>query len=196
MTGRSGGLRERKKAQTRAVIQAEALRLFGERGYGATTVEEITEAAQVSESTFYRYFPTKADVVLPGTYGPLLVEALAAQPSHLASLPALRGAVRTVLARVQAEVLEQAFDRLSLAVSVPDLQAALMSHLAGLMRLIAVAVAGRAGRSPEDPAVRALAGATVGVGMGVVLAVADNSPGDLATLLDESLAQLEGGLTI
>ena len=48
------GLRERKKAQTRAAIQAYALRLFREQGYDATTIEQIIDAADVSETTFFR----------------------------------------------------------------------------------------------------------------------------------------------
>lgn len=53
------GLRERKKAKTKAAIQQHALRLFRQQGYQATTVEQIAEAAEVSPSTFFRYFPPR-----------------------------------------------------------------------------------------------------------------------------------------
>ena len=57
------GLRERKKRRTRETIVAVATRLFVEQGYDATTTSQIAEAAEVSPSTFFKYFPTKADVV-------------------------------------------------------------------------------------------------------------------------------------
>src|SRR2546421_13120887 len=57
------GLRERKKRRTRETIVAVATKLFVEQGYEATTTAQIAEAAEVSSSTFFKYFPTKADVV-------------------------------------------------------------------------------------------------------------------------------------
>src|SRR4051812_1414551 len=57
------GLRERKKQRTRETIVAVATKLFAEQGYDATTTAQIAEAAEVSSSTFFIYFPTKADVV-------------------------------------------------------------------------------------------------------------------------------------
>src|SRR5579872_4285563 len=74
------GLRERKKARTRASLREHALRLFRERGYQATTVEEIAAAAEVSPSTFFRYFPTKEDVVLRDDLDTRMLEAFSRQP--------------------------------------------------------------------------------------------------------------------
>jgi AcrR family transcriptional regulator len=53
------GLRERKKARLREQIQSVALALYRERGYEATTVEEICKRVEVSQPTFYNYFPSK-----------------------------------------------------------------------------------------------------------------------------------------
>ena len=89
--GPAGGLRERKKARTRVTIREHALRLFREQGYHATTVEQIAAAAEVSPSTFFRYFPTKEDVVLQDDMDIRLVESLARQPSDRTPIAAVRG---------------------------------------------------------------------------------------------------------
>src|SRR5580692_9316282 len=77
-----GGLRARKKMRTRLAIEAAAVALFESKGYEATTVEEIAELAEVSPTTFFRYFPTKADVLLSdhGQRLPVLFEAIVARP--------------------------------------------------------------------------------------------------------------------
>lgn len=52
-------LRERKKARTRDALGRAATRLYLERGFEGTTIEDIVEEAGVSRRTFFRYFPTK-----------------------------------------------------------------------------------------------------------------------------------------
>jgi AcrR family transcriptional regulator len=57
------GLRERKKARLRQQIVETALRLFRERGYESTRIEDIVQVLEISQPTFFRYFPSK-DAVL------------------------------------------------------------------------------------------------------------------------------------
>lgn len=59
----SVGLRERKRAQTHARIQTEAMRLFIERGFEATTLDDIAEAADVSRRSLFHYFESKEEIV-------------------------------------------------------------------------------------------------------------------------------------
>ena len=59
------GRRERKKHQTREALRDSARRLFAERGFAATTIQQITDDADVSERTFFRYFDSKEDLLLP-----------------------------------------------------------------------------------------------------------------------------------
>jgi AcrR family transcriptional regulator len=55
--------RERKKDETRARIFHAAIDLFRERGFEATTIDEITERADVAKGTFFNYFPRKDSVL-------------------------------------------------------------------------------------------------------------------------------------
>src|SRR5246127_2182870 len=59
--------RERRRLETRERLYRAALELFGERGFLETTVEDITEAADVGKGTFFNYFPTKEHVL--ATFG-------------------------------------------------------------------------------------------------------------------------------
>src|SRR5918994_149802 len=190
------GLRERKKARTRAEIQRQALRLFREQGYEATTVARIAEGSEVSESTFFRYFPTKEEVVLWDDLDPLIFEAFKARPPELGAIRVIRESIREVLARTTADEQAQLRERLELLLSVPPLRATLVDRIRGPMRLLTEAIAARAGKRPEDPAVRAGAGAVLGVGLSAMFVAAGDPDADVLSLLDEGLAQLEDGLPL
>lgn len=190
------GLRERKKAKTRAAIQRHALRLFREQGYDATTVDQIAQAAEVSQTTFFRYFPTKEDVVLTDNYDPLILKALHAQPSELAPVAAIRAALRMVFQHIPPAELAEFRERQMLAIAVPQIRAAVLDALSQTVQLIADAVAERTGRDPEDAAVRALAGAVIGVMIEVQFHWVKHPELDLFASIDEALAQLEAGLPV
>jgi AcrR family transcriptional regulator len=85
--------RQRKKNATRDRIRASALRLFGEQGYDATTVEQIAAAAGVSHMTFFRYFPAKEDVALSDSYDPLLAGLLQQTPATSPLIDRIRTAL-------------------------------------------------------------------------------------------------------
>ncbi|ETD33919.1 TetR family transcriptional regulator [Williamsia sp. D3] len=76
------GLRERKKVQTRDRLIAAALKLCDEQGFETTTVDQISDAADISPRTFNRYFATKEDVVLAPVEDMIvaMADSLDAQP--------------------------------------------------------------------------------------------------------------------
>jgi AcrR family transcriptional regulator len=92
MTGPATGLRERKKRQTREALTRAAQELFVERGYDATTLAEIAEAAGVSTRTIFAYFPGKEDILFATEQTMLdaLGQALAERPAGADALTALR----------------------------------------------------------------------------------------------------------
>ncbi|TDC38789.1 TetR family transcriptional regulator [Micromonospora sp. 15K316] len=81
MTEQHSTLRAQRRAETQRLLQTHAIRLFTERGYDATTVNDVAGAAGVSPMTVYRHFPTKEDLVLIDQYGQLIAEQIAASPA-------------------------------------------------------------------------------------------------------------------
>jgi len=163
------GLRERKKAKTHEAIQTAALRLFREHGYEATTVEQIAEAAEVSPSTFFRYFPTKEDVVIHDALDPILFASFAQQPAELGPIQALRATMAEVFDALTPEELALEVEREELILAVPELRARMLDDLAKTFQGFAEALAARLGRPVDDIAVRAFAGAVLGAGLAVWL---------------------------
>ncbi|MDR3719051.1 MAG: TetR family transcriptional regulator [Bryobacteraceae bacterium] len=92
-------LQQRKHELVRREIWNTAIRLFEERGFEPTTVEQIASAAGLSSRTFFRYFASKEDVILQGveTYGDDLLAAVAAMPPGEPSLAAICRAARPLV---------------------------------------------------------------------------------------------------
>ncbi|MDZ7675600.1 MAG: TetR family transcriptional regulator [Acidimicrobiales bacterium] len=91
-------LRERKKERTRLEFQRIALQLFDQYGFEHVTVDDIAERAEISRSTFFRYFPTKEDVLVGRGDEPLaeLRDAFVARPDDEPVLRSLRHAVQAL----------------------------------------------------------------------------------------------------
>lgn len=190
------GLRERKKAKTFTAIQQQALRLFRERGYTATTIEQVAEAAEVSPSTVFRYFPTKEALVLQDLYDPLLFAAFEAQPPGVPPIQALRHAIRAVFTDLPAEEAAQQRERIALVRILPELRAALLDAFVTTVQQIAGLVAQRLGRPADDFAVLTFAGALLGVMFAVILSTTEDPAADFFAQIDAGLAYLEAGLPL
>ena len=137
---RTPGLRERKKAQIRHTLQEHALRLFLTKGYEATTVEEIAAAAGVSHMTFFRYFPSKEDVVMSDDYDPLVFELIAARPATEPAVDRIQHALREGLSRVYTADRDALLARTRLILSTPALRARLWEQQVATERLFAGAL--------------------------------------------------------
>jgi AcrR family transcriptional regulator len=190
------GLRERKKARTRAAIREHALRLFREQGYYATTVEQIAEAAEVSPSTFFRYFPTKEDVVLQDDFDVLGMETFQAQPAEMSPVAAFRAATAQMLSTLTPEEVDRFRETTALTMTVPEVRARALDEFARTIEQIAAAVAQRTGRSPDDFMVRNLAGAVVGVIMSATMPWEEMPTADMFERIDTALANLEAGFPL
>ena len=192
----SSGLRERKKQKTRWAIQEHALRLFTEQGYEATTIDQIAAAAEIPPSTFFRYFPSKEDVVIQDPYDEMLLEGLLHAPRELSPIAAIRMTLRSAFAEMgpaeQAKVLE----RTRLTMAVPALRAKSLENFLSTLAILREGLSARTGRDPEDFTVRVVAGAIVGAFVSTLELWSKVDDGDLPELMDRTLAQLESGLEL
>ncbi len=190
------GLRDRKKARTRAAIREHAMRLFREQGYDQTTIEQIAEAAEVAQSTVFRYFPTKEDLVMLDDYDAPILAALRCAPAELSPVAAMRFAYRSVFDRMTPEEKDSERERTLLVMSVPDLRGRALNEFVRSLEEVKDVVAARTGLDRNDERIRNLAGAVIGVGVAAMLARANDPDVDLYEELDKALAHLEAGLPL
>ncbi len=183
--------RSRKKAETRRAIQEHALRLFDEKGYEATTVEDIAAAAGVSHMTFFRYFPRKEEVVEYDDYDPMITEVIAARPPEESPLDALHGAIRSAIEAILPIDGPTILARTRLILRTPALRNRNWIAQQETVVVFATALARRSGAATPDFATTVQASAVLGV-MNVVLTTwAESDHADLLGLIDDAFAALQ-----
>lgn len=188
-------LRERKKLRTLQTIRREAYRLFAAQGYEATTVDQIADAAEVSPSTFFRYFPTKEDVVLKDEYDPALVEALRARPPGEPIIESIRHALTDSLGQLLQADHDDLLLRTRLGFTDPALRARSWDEMQRSQDVVAALISERTGRDPDDLDVHCAAAALISVSTAVVRHwVQRDGKADLVALYDRQFALLAGGL--
>jgi AcrR family transcriptional regulator len=192
---RSFDLRERKRTRTRLMIQTEALRLFTEKGYANTTVEEIADAAAISPRTFFRYFPTKEDVVIWDEYDPLALELLEARPADEPLAEAFRGVIRETLGGLYERDRERLLSRVRLSATVPELRARFLDEQTQGVETLGPMLADARRVPTNDLSVRVIGSALLAaVYVALDLWQKDNGNSDLLALLDQATDSLASGM--
>jgi AcrR family transcriptional regulator len=187
-------LRDRKKDRTRRAIQSEALRLFAQKGFQATTIEEIAAAAEVAPRTFFRYFATKEEVVFWPAYRPLLAGLVSARPDEEPAVAALCHSIVDGLSAFYDQDRERVLERLKLAFRTPGLHPRLRHEQAISASALARVLAGRLHTSAEDLEVRAIA-AAVAAALWVAVEEwqATDGRADLRILIDRAFGAVLAG---
>ncbi len=141
----------RKQRRLRQELALTALELFTEQGYDKTTVEEIVDRVEVSMSSFYRFFPSKSDLILElhhiGSRD--LIRVLAERPPEESLVEALEAAVAQQQDELQQDLVALRHF-LELLAENPELRGRLLAEQYGLRDAMAEVVAPRLGVAPDD----------------------------------------------
>jgi AcrR family transcriptional regulator len=143
-------LRERKKARTREAIIDAAHELFEQKGYDATTVEDIAAAAEVSPRTFFRYFDSKLDLIMvrSDTKHTLIGPLLLARPPEEGLLGAMREVMRCELdAQLDDPGVKREFQ---VMLTTPSLRNLAREHFYEEEAEMVPAIAARLGVAPDS----------------------------------------------
>jgi AcrR family transcriptional regulator len=189
------GLRERKKQQTREALARAGIELFVERGYDATTLAEIAEAAGVSTRTIFAYFPSKEDILFAGfqTMREALARTLAERPGGKDALTTLRDFILSAHTKTE---LDRKLERI--IGSDETLRSHKRARISDLQELLAAAIADDLGAGPDD--LRAhVAAASLTAAFEVLErrdrgSSAPHTPEDVVAAIDPVIAFVRAGL--
>ena len=178
------------------MIQAEAYRLFSEKGYADTTVEDIADAAAISPRTFFRYFPTKEDVVIWDEYDPLALELLDARPDDEPLAETFRAIIRETLGGLYRHDPEQLLARLTISATVPEIRARIRDAGTHGIEELAPLLAHKTRARPDELQLRVIGSAMLAA-VFVALDVwqKDGGKGDLLALFDRAIDALAEGMS-
>jgi AcrR family transcriptional regulator len=192
----STGLRERKKQRTREAIVRAAHELFTERGYHATTLPDIAEAADVSTRTIFGYFPSKEDILFCDfpAMREALARALAERPEGQDALDVVREFILSTHQAKRSELDEQLH---RVVESDETLRSHLRARFAQLEELVAAAIAEDLGAGENDVRPQVVAASMVAAFDGLFDTEAKTKPrtaDEVAALIDPVMTFLRGGL--
>ncbi|MFT4086724.1 MAG: TetR family transcriptional regulator [Gordonia sp. (in: high G+C Gram-positive bacteria)] len=189
------GLREKNKARTRAAIRAAALHLISTQGYAATTVAQIAEAAEVSHTTFFRYFQTKEHVMISDDLDDQRQQVLEDIPPGLDRFDLLRRIISDTVSVDAGDPWASNIDRIKLIRDEPVLRVAHQREVDRVVSELTGFIAGYLGVDVDDFRLRVFIAAVSGVMFHVAerVEVPDETVvGDLMSALD----LLEHGLPV
>lgn len=151
-SSRLGGLRERKKQETRKALSQAALRLVLERGLENVLVEDIARAANVSPRTFNNYFSSKAEAICAVRMDRAeeIGATLRGRPADEPLWDALTAAVLEHYEGADQTLDEQQMRRIRLLGTAPELHGETLRISAAMQRTLAEAVADRTGTDAEQ----------------------------------------------
>jgi AcrR family transcriptional regulator len=188
------GLRERKKLKTRRAIRAAAFRLFSQQGFEATTVDQIAAAADVSPSTFFRYFPVKEDLVVTDDYDPVMEAALRSRPLDESLMESVRQTVLPALRQIVGLERDDMLLRMRLLRGNPVLRARGVAEMQRTRDLILTAFRDRDVRPSGELERRALVAAFLAAaGEAVEYWAERDGRDDLVELVERALDTIAAG---
>ena len=190
------GLRERKKLKTRRAIRAAAYKRFAAQGYEGTTVDQIAADAEVSPSTFFRYFPTKEDLVITDDYDPIMEAELRSRPADESILESLLQAMVQPLRTVLVNEREDLLLRMRLLQQNPAVRARSLVETNRSRDMLLRVFAERTGRPAKGLGLRVQIAALLAVSAETVEYWAEHDgEDDLIELLEQALDALATALT-
>lgn len=193
MTGTAETFRDRKKVRTKQQLINAAVELFSERGFDSVTVEEIAERAWVSERTFFRYFPSKEDVLWPDSSGQLATfqAAIVDRPESERPLEAVQNAMLELAGFMEVDA-SFPVARARIVADTPSLMARDMLEYARWEDAVCDAIRQRTGAVEDDVAPK-MAAVVAGGALRVAFErwTAAGATGDLGEMISGAFTAVE-----